>query len=416
MSHLRALANRLFFRSLPLLVLGRLVGVALVERIRTSRRRRTRRLPRLIWGPVPIISLKYWSEAMRRAGYTSTTCVSSHYLINERGDFDVYRDQFQGHTLMSQLLCDYRFFEWTLRRGDVFCRFFDGGFLLNTPLDRFEAPLLRLAGKKLVVSPYGSDIAVDGYLGGAEDLLFEDYPNLLANREGIRRRVLHTTRWADLIVRHHQPGFLPSYDVVLPNHFAIDFERWSSPTRASDADGARGEVVVFHAPNHRHIKGTDHLERAIAELQDEGLKVRLAIVERRPNEEIRVAMQESDIAADQFHLPGYAMFSIEAMATGTPVLNNVSALPEDIRATRVLQECPLVDTNPDRLKEDLRRLIEDPALRRELGDAGREFVSEYHSYDALGREWDAIVQHVWAGAPLPERLLPQARASVGLGR
>src|SRR5262249_35924933 len=111
-----------------------LTAVALIERGRTWLRRRRGARPRLIWGPVPIVSLRYWSDAMRHAGYQSMTCVTGTYSINERKDFDVYRDEFSS---------DYRFFAWTLRRSDVFIRFFDGGFLRWTPLQWFEAPLLR---------------------------------------------------------------------------------------------------------------------------------------------------------------------------------------------------------------------------------------------------------------------------------
>ena len=42
-------------------------------------------------------------------------------------------------------------------RYDIFCFYFDGGLLGETPFWRVELPLLRLAGKKIVVWPYGGD-------------------------------------------------------------------------------------------------------------------------------------------------------------------------------------------------------------------------------------------------------------------
>ena len=224
---------------------------------------------------------------MRRRGFDSLTCVTAPSAITEWDDFDVYRSRFERSGVLGVRLVDARFFAWTLRRGDVFIRFFDGGFLRPTPLQWLEAPLLRLAGKKLIVSPYGSDIAVAGHLGDIENALFTDYPVLRERSPETKRWVLHTSRWANLCVRHHQPGFLPRYDANLPNHFAIDLEEFSDDPSYSDADGSAEPVTVFHAPNHRNIKGTQYLIDAVDELQGEGLAVELDLVERRPNTKSR---------------------------------------------------------------------------------------------------------------------------------
>jgi len=51
-------------------------------------------------------------------------------------------------------------FLWVLRDADIYLSYFDGGFIRGTALRRLELPLLRFAGKRIIVSPYGSDIAV----------------------------------------------------------------------------------------------------------------------------------------------------------------------------------------------------------------------------------------------------------------
>jgi hypothetical protein len=383
-----------------------LTVLALVERVRTRVRRKRGVRPRLIWGPVPVISLKYWSEAMRRAGYTSLTCVAGRYPINAPEDFDVHRDQFGGRSGLSAVFRDYRFFAWSLRRGDVFIRFFDGGFLRWSHLRWLEGPLMRLAGKRVIVSPYGSDIAVAGHLGDLEEPLFADYPVLREEAETIKRRVDYSLRWADLVIRNWQFGYLPRCDVVWLTQLAIDVEHWTADGDPSGSEtGATAEVTVLHAPNHRHVKGSVYLERAVEALREEGLPVRLELLEARPNQEIRRAMAECDIVADQF-LAGYAMFAIEGMAMGKPVLANLDSIPDELRDTAVMRDCPIVDTDPERLRDDLRSLVVDEKRRAELGRAGREFVLRYHSYDAVAEVWDAIFAHVWRGAALPEFLLP----------
>ena len=134
--------------------------------------------PRVLWGVTPLISLKYWSESVRRRGFDSKTVVIGVYSINRRSDFDVV---FERGGLRG-LVWPYLAFARYLSR-DVHVLFFDGGFLANTALARLEGPLLRLARRRLVLVPYGSDIAVPGMLGPLESPLREEYSILFERAE-----------------------------------------------------------------------------------------------------------------------------------------------------------------------------------------------------------------------------------------
>jgi glycosyltransferase involved in cell wall biosynthesis len=398
---LRPTARNVALGLAGILALPGIVGSALVARAGTARRRRSGQLPRLIWGPVPLISLKYWSLAMRERGYESTTVVHGFYGINVQGDFDRYFDEFLGTSRFWLLWRDYWIFCWTLLHGDVHLTFFDGGFLRATPLRRLEGPLLRLAGKKLVVSPYGSDTAVPGFLGVTEEALLLDYPQFRPAGPGIKRRVDYFARWANLIVRNYQNGYIPRGDVLWVTQLAIDIPK--NAAKGAGVTGNDDEVVVVHAPNHRHVKGTAALIDAVEALTDEGLNVRLDVIERRKNDEVRKAIASADILADQF-IAGYAMFAIEGLAVGKPVLSALSGMPPEARAAASLGECPIVDANEQSVEGELRRLVQDSALRRELGDAGRSFASRYHSLDAVASSWEIALGHLWRGEPLPAEL------------
>ena len=376
---------------LPLVFLA-----ALRSRHQSARRRARGDLPRLVWGPEPVIAIKYWSHSLRALGYESRTCVFNHYAINERADFDIYYDEFLPAGIVFDPLRGYAVFLWVLRNFEVYLAYFDGGFLRGTALRRLELPLLRLAGKKIIVSPYGGDIAVPGHLGVAEERLLEDYPSIARDGERVRRRVLEFARWANLVIRNYQYGFMPRADILWPTQIAIDSDLWQAEPAESDADGHTGEVVVVHATNHRRIKGSDGLIEAVDRLAGEGLQVRLELLERRPNDEIRAAITRADIVADQF-IAGYALFAIEGMAASRPVLSALSWLPEDVRAVLDARGLPIVDADLETLEAQLRRLIEDPARRRALGEAGRRFVIANHSYAAVGAEWDRLIRSVWAG-------------------
>jgi glycosyltransferase involved in cell wall biosynthesis len=379
---------------LPVLVLAALL---------TRLRRRPPPKPRLIWGPVPIVAIKYWSQAMRERGYESRTCVFAYYSINERADFDVHYDEFLPRGLIFEAFRPYAVFLWVLRIADMYMSFFDGGFLQMTALRGLELPLLRLAGMRIVVSPYGSDIAVPGYLGVAEQRLLEDYPGIATAGPRVRRRVLRFTRRADLVVRNLQFGFLPRWDVLWPTQVAIDVERRGAGVPPGDADGRNGEVVVVHAPNHRRIKGTDHVIEAVEQLCNEGLRVHLELLERRPNAEVRATVERADIVAEQF-VAGYGLFAVEAMAAGRPVLSALKWMPQDALDDLKRRGIPILDTDFESLTDNLRALVTDPERRKRLGDAGRHYVLAHHSYEAVGAVWAAIIEHVWSGGPLPDEL------------
>jgi hypothetical protein len=390
-----------------------LAAVAVASRPLRVLRRILRLKPRLAWGPIPIISIKYWSAALRARGYPSFTLVGFVSRINVRDDFDRHTDEFLGPGGLAALARPFAVFAWLLVKADIVFSFLDGGFLRYTPLQEVEGRLLRLAGIKLVCFPYGSDVAVPGHIGVAEEALLTDYPEFVKTAERTRARVDWFCRWSDVVIRNYQFGYLPRSDVVWPTMLAIDTEEWSSDGAAREGDGT-DEVVVVHAPNHRHVKGTDALIRAVADLEREGLNVRLNLIEGRPNHEVKKAVMEADLVADQF-IAGYAMFAIEGLSAGKPVLSSLGWMPEEVRTTQALQSCPIVDTSVENLTENLRRLARDPGLRRELGEAGRRFALDYHSLSAVASSWEAILDHLWRGAPLPRELplgqpLPSGRS------
>jgi len=381
--------------ALPVLVL-----LALVQRAASVARRRRGLRPRLLWGPSPIISIKYWSAAMRTLGYWSATCVEDVYAIYSRADFDRLRADFGPRGAWFEPWRDFLVFAWALRRADVLLMFFHGGFLHNTALHWFELPLLHLAGKRVVVSPYGSDIAVPGHLGVWEQAMLADYPDTAARAPQVRRRVDHLSRHADVIIRNVNPGYQPRWDVLWPNQFAIDVDAWAPAGDKGRADGRDGEVVVVHAPNHRTLKGTAHVIAAVDALTAEGLNVRLELLERRPNHEVRAALHGADILAEQF-LAAYAMLAVEGLASGTPVLAHLSFLPPALLEHPVVRECPIIDASIETLTDELRRLVTDPELRLRLGRQSREFAVRHHSYAALGAVWAEIVEAAWAGRRPP---------------
>lgn len=367
--------------------------------------RARRRGDTLVWGPVPILNNRYWSEAMRAAGRRSLTLVTTHYAINRREDFDVEFDDLVPKVVrpgpLRGALAPYAALRFVLRNASVLHMPFSGGPLGATPFWRLEARILSGAGVKTVVLPFGADVYMVSRLADERlrSALLGSYPHLEREEPAITERVEYWCRQADAIVIGFTLDGVPRWDAPVGNMVCIDVERWRPKERYSDAVGRSEAVRVLHAPNHRAFKGTDALLAAVERLRGEGLRVELDLIERAPNERVREAMQRADVLADQFIAPGYGLAAIEGMARGLPVLCNL----EDEVATALfdrgsfLGECPIVSTPPERLEETLRRLVGDPALRRELGTAGRRYVEKYHSYEAAQHLFGAVHQRLLEG-------------------
>ncbi len=364
------------------------LAVVPVARVRRFRRRRAGQLPDVLWGPGAILNNRYATRAERLYGYRSDSLVYTVYRINQRGDFDIALDRARSRPLIGWLV-PYGAFLWAGLRYDHFGFFFDGG-LLGGPGLAIELPLLRLAGKGVVVYPYGGDArVVSATRARGPWHAYSDIPPGTEDREeaDVRRRLALFGRWADVVLGCADlVEDLPRLDGVLL--YPFDSTSWQPVPEVDD-----GVVTVVHAPNHRHYKGTRFLEAAIAELQAEGVAIELVVVEGLANDEARKVFERADIVADQFLLGAYALFAIEAMALGKPVM---CFLNDRFRPFHPeWDECPIVSADPDTLPAELRALALDPERRRELGALGPGYVERHHSLTAVGASLDRVHRALW---------------------
>ena len=94
-------------------------------------------------------------------------------------------------------------------------------------------------------------------------------------------------------------------------------------------------------------------------------------------------IQSSDIFVDQLICGSHGMAACEAMSFGKPVL---CYLMPELFESGLPSECPIVNTNPSNLEENLIRLITDGKLRQETGLKSRLYVEKYHNADNIAQE------------------------------
>jgi glycosyltransferase involved in cell wall biosynthesis len=367
----------------------------------TPKRRR-----RLMWGPIPIANYKYWSAAMREVGWESQTFMRSWFdVINARSDFDLYFDdlfpRFLRDTIVAALLRPYVAFLYITRHASVLHLPYTGGPLGSTVVWRAEAHLLRMAGIRTVVLAHGADVYMYSRVVDltARHGLLLSYPQEARDEWRIERRVRYWARHADIILGGLITDGLGRWDALIGNFVTIDTKVWQEKSHYSHADGRNGQVRILHAPNHLCVTGTEFFVQAVERVRNEGLDVELVLMERMKNDEIRALMQHVDIFADQLVLPGYGLAAIEAMASGLPVLSDLSneVMFRVFRRYTYFGECPIVSTTIESITDNLRVLVTRPDLRQRTGTAGRSYVERYHSPETARYVFGAVYDRLLNG-------------------
>jgi glycosyltransferase involved in cell wall biosynthesis len=273
-----------------------------------------------------------------------------------------------------------------LRRFDVF-HFYFGNTLFPWPFP--DLPLLRALGKRIIFHFCGCDVrsrarnlaeyAVSGChecvslvcLGKRRpplqfaDAVFVSTPDLLADVPGA---------------------------VLMPG--PIDLARWQPCPPRTTPPTAADPLRILHAPTDREIKGTTYVLAAVERLQAAGYPVALQVLEGIPYAEVPAFVGQADIVVDQLMIGAYGTFSIEAMATGRPV---VCRIRDDLRG-HYPADLPVISADPSSVYAVLERLVQDPDARARLGHAGIAYAEQVHE---MHRVAEAVLPYYGLGRAVP---------------
>ena len=374
------------------------IPVACMARLRSSKNPRK---AALVWGSMPLINNCYWSSAMKQAGYRSETFTEGYFsTINQRSDWDrLLGESFRWVPIRLRPLIA---FIDSLLRYDVFCVSADGFFIGRLPwLWRWQAPLLKIAGKKIIFIPYGADSFVYRRVRNSTVThgLIASYPGFAREQDAIAARVDYWIRHADACIpaTMGMDGF-GRWTVAIPSVLSLDLSLWQPSLRDNKADGRNGRVVLCHAPNHRSLKGTEFIVNAVEQLRAEGLQVELRLLEKVQNSEVRRILKEDvDILVEQLVFIGHGLNALEGMASALPVVSNLED-PEYMTVFRrwsYFSECPIASATPENAHDVLRQLVTRPELRRQLASAGRQYVEKYHGLDSAAYLFINVLEYVY---------------------
>ena len=137
--------------------------------------------------------------------------------------------------------------------------------------------------------------------------------------------------------------------------------------------------LIVHSPTSPILKGTFVITDVINNLK-KNYDFDFKLITNMTRSEALEVMQKADIFLDQIILGSYGMSSIEAMSYGKPVMTYIMS---EVFEAGLPKECPIVNSNPDNLEDNLIELITDAKLRNTLGTLGRAYVKKYHDVSAV---------------------------------
>lgn len=340
-----------------------------------------------IWTGAPIITLPLKCRAERLLGWNSKSVVRNTYHLTSA--FDIVVSRF-GRNQFAQLI-----FSHIATLGvALFARqvhsFVDGGLLPSIArrcYNPFELYFYRFLGIRQFFWTYGGDVRTR-----ERTLSLGPYNACIECPAVMQACVCSQTvldsnlkRIQDVAAGIFTMGDMTEYvPASNKNLFYWPIAPAFIPTECEVSEYRFTETQpmrVVHAANHRFFKGTKRLVQAVHTLKAEGLSVELTLVEGLDNDRAMQIYRSADVIFDQCLIGFHGYFALEAMALGKPVLCFVRD-----RARYLLSpdECPIIDTHPDTIVGDLRRLLLlDRSELSRIGKQGKTYVRKYYSVEAF---------------------------------
>jgi glycosyltransferase involved in cell wall biosynthesis len=256
-------------------------------------------------------------------------------------------------------------------------------YIWDSILDEYDLELAHKLNKKIYVEWVGSDIR-------DPEILFKINPYYKdVFEKGYNYALLEKSNFKEIVQDKffkYKASIISSPEMFLYLNPNIKTQKHLIFTRLNVTDfpfnnlkSDNKKPLIIHSPSAPIVKGSTFILEAIKELKKK-YHFDFEIITNKPREEVLSLMQKADIFIDQIICGGYGMASVEAMSFGKPVLCYI--LPQ-LFEHGLPKECPIVNANPDNIKEKLEELIVNPALRNEIGEKSRKYVEDFHDSDKI---------------------------------
>jgi glycosyltransferase involved in cell wall biosynthesis len=356
--------------------------------IRFIRRLIIHQKKRSIWAGTPIITMSINSRAERLLGINSKSLVYNTYFITDAFDYNFSR--WSSVPILGKLLPLFVFI-WACLVVDILHFYCDRGLLLPRAAFKFdfrELYIYRLLRIHVFLWTYGADVRSRVISCRAGE------PNCCTGCDDIGKYCLCDEQKRSKIVNKLSKlstsmfsgvGDMFDYTPGSINntyYWPIDIrsENGNRYKPVYPAPSGNKPLRIVHSSNHRIFKGTDYLIRAVNELKDEKIEVELVLVEKVPNDKAIEIYRSADVIFDQCLMGNYGYFALEGMALGKPVMCFIRK-PEEYLLHP--EECPIIYTHVNTLKQDIRNLTRNREELRRIGIRGRQYIEKYFTLESF---------------------------------
>ena len=250
----------------------------------------------------------------------------------------------------------------------------------NKQLDNILFPLIRLLKKSAMVEWVGSDIRIP-------EVEFVDNPYYKkAYYNGYEYPYESMAQSRETQMRFKNAGFHPlvfpgmeQYILkdIFPDYYRfiqrIDLSDYISKPPSLDVKKPR----IVHAPTAPVAKGTSYIEDALEQLKAE-FDFDYVRAYKMKRTDVLKEIAQCDIFVDQIILGSYGMAAMEAFAFAKPVVCFMK--PSVLECFPA--NSPIINANPDSIKDVLRKLLSDENFRNGAGISSRKYAEKYHDIDS----------------------------------
>lgn len=251
--------------------------------------------------------------------------------------------------------------------------------------------ILKLLRKKVVVFFCGCDIRCrEEVLKGNRTFSICQECENICDTKAKRKLTNFWEKYADLIFSDPEQSQLltkPYHHTIL----SIDLDYWKPFGSSIEHD--TNKVIIAHAPTDRRLKGTKYIVDAVDRLKKEGYNIDLILLEAMNIKEVRNWFNRADIVVDQLLGGWYGKLATEAMAMAKPTLCYIN---EEIKEQMSYgNDLPIVSSNPITIYQDLKHLLDNPKLRKEIGSKSRTYVEANHSQEVVGNKLKTLFENLY---------------------